>query len=711
MSTARIGLGLIGRPPIAAATRMRIQIFPVMATLSRLQELCDRQFNDFIPPSVAIFRPALPMVFCGILHYPDMGGRLTWQTGSLSQNELYFLVPLERYRKVDGREEFVELGATTPYIFVDNPESVAAARERFGMPKELAEFTTDFRDLPWDVGTQRYLRIGGWEPSTNGHRLGPLLDVVYSTSTPCTPGTRDDDLPRPTTRFGLLEWSKFAENVKLLAERTFGAETIDGILRRIQTYFSLVQTTQAISLFSLRQFADPEDVRRARYSDLIAFRMQVADLQSLGLLGNGPFLSHFQLRLRRTELRPIAKVLGLRVSQRTSESAGGTSESYEAIDALVPFYAQADTDLTTAERLCWHHDQGRGGSWHDDAGKLLSPPVAGRFNTHFGPSGASFLQPQADVPVLDLRYLMLAARRKSVERLLAKMLPAETPLKIAVAGRNREVTGLRLLFTRSRLGPWRHRGELVWNDGTYLSIAIPVVANTGTGTFNANFMIQEFCNNPFTVQSMRAMLGEPTNHARFVPGDAGWFASTRALTTELALSTMAVDRTSSGASVVWSSLLDVLSVDSEDLGGLCLGPDAVRDLREEIWPLVSQILPSISVGHIPSPSSPNRSLLDRVMVTSFLEDPLERRATRPDASGRQRVVRFYENVTYPLASRTGLLALDESSPLGSKIARLPSMGGTFAIPVIAAGEAVTRVRIDRFEIISETVPQRRARSA
>lgn len=687
---------------------MRIQIFPMMATLSRLQELCDQQFNNVIPPSVAIFRPALPMVFCGILHYPDMTGQIAYQTGTMSQNEMYFLVPLERYRLINGKEEFVELGATTAYIFVDNAESVAAARERFGMPKELAQFSTDFSTLPWDVGSQRYLRIGAWEPSANGVCVGPLLEVTYSTPSLDPTVLRDNDVTRPTTGAGPLEWLKLAEDTRTLLGRQFDSATIDGMVNRLKAYAGLLSSSQQVSLFSLRQFADPTDPQRARYSDLIAFRMSVVDVQALGFLGQGPLASQFQLHLRQSDLRPIAKTLGLRVSQRTTAHLNGLLDSFDAIDALLPFYTQTDTDLMSVERLCWQHDRGHGAPWRDETGKALGPSFPGVFNTFLGQSGAAFLQPQAQLPTLDLKYLMVAARRATLGRLIQRMLPSDSPLRITVAGNHPEVAALRLLFTRSRPGPWRHRGELMWNDGTYLSIAIPVIAESATGKLEANFMLQELADNPFTVQSMRAMLGEPTNHATFKDGKGGWFSSTHDLTCELSVSVMGIDRTANGAALVNSPLLDVLTAESDDVGAMCLTPDALHDLRENLWPRIGAVLPSISVGHVPSPRDPTKSILDRLMISYFREDTVQPIPPRAEIGGRQHVLRLYGNELYPIARQTGLLALDDDCELGSKIVRLGAIGDCDSIPVIAAAEGVSQIRLENFEILSESGPDWRA---
>lgn len=680
--------------PVAGATRVRAQIFPLLATMDRLQQLCDEIFNDHVPDTIAIFRPALPLVLCGVLDYPDMGDALPLQTGSLSQKELYFLVPLERYRRVGDRVELVELACTTPYIFVDNAESVASARERFGMNKEIADFSTDWQDLPWEIGTQRYLRLDGYEPSFDGQRRVRLLDILYADRIPAAIGTRDDDLPLPVGAFSNpLEWFQVLLDAssRLGDANTFNPQSV---LARMRAYFDLLRLTQTLNLYSLRQFPDPQNPEFARYQDLIAFRMRVADVQSGGLLYP---LRQFELRIRKTELRPIVKRLGLRVSQRMSNDAGGEREQFESVSAVCPVFGQCDVDLLNAERVAWQYSSGDFEPWYDDDNVPHGTPNRPKFNTYLGTSSDAFLDPDGATPTLDLKFLLLAARRDRLVELIRSSIPAEAEeyLRVSLVSKG-DYSGVRFLFSKSRPRSKDDAATLLWSDGDYLSISIPVEVETRDGKFLANYFLQDFSNNPFMVTSMRAMLGEPTTQADFTPGDGGWFSTSRPSASVLTLSTLTLERNGSTAEVEPRRLLDVLVADGPDpIAGLLSAGE--RDvLSEAIWPHVFRILPGLAVGHIPWAHRPDRSILDRVMVMNYAGLETFQRVETP--SRRQHAIRFHDSLSFPLVDQLGLVTL-------------PREGRTATAPVVAYGEAVSQVRVDEFRILAETTALRIERRA
>jgi hypothetical protein len=134
MSGASSWKGPIQGRRLASAVGMEIQTFALAARPEALAETLDDWINAFVPPEVAIFRPLVPAVMCSLLHYPHMGDAFAWETGVLSQNEMYFAIPVGRWRREAGGERLVEVGVVTPYIFVDNAESAAVGRSRFGYP-------------------------------------------------------------------------------------------------------------------------------------------------------------------------------------------------------------------------------------------------------------------------------------------------------------------------------------------------------------------------------------------------------------------------------------------------------------------------------------------------------------------------------------------------------------------------------------------------
>lgn len=116
------------------------RVFPLRAYDHALQRLCDTYLNLF--PEQVYFRPSAPYVLLTLLNY----GRMSYSTetaahyGWVSQNEVYFGVPLDWGRLENGRWTPLGSGVVTPFIFVDQPWSIEVGREVYGWPKEPAEF-------------------------------------------------------------------------------------------------------------------------------------------------------------------------------------------------------------------------------------------------------------------------------------------------------------------------------------------------------------------------------------------------------------------------------------------------------------------------------------------------------------------------------------------------------------------------------------------
>lgn len=672
---------------------MRVQVFPLLARLRALQRFCDEWFNDHVPPQVAVFRPALPVVFCTVLQYPELGGELPWRTGSLSQNEVYFLVPLERYQDVDGQLRFVEPAVTTPYIFVDNPESTVSGRERFGMPKQDAVFSAG-RGLPWPTGAQQYMSISGWEPSVAGHRLGPLLDIVRHP--PFTPaaGVRDDDFLLPPS--GRPSLTTMLRLVPMLADAVGGAlgPATSDVVERVRAYLAALWNERRINLFSLRQFADPLDPERARYQDLVSFRMQVTDVQGLGLLGRNLLRPELSLLVYRSEIRPIVRRLGLVVRQRHS----GThyAEALEVLDSFLPFYAQTDVELLESRRLCWRaYDSTH---WQDEDGGRLAPTPRPVFNRGLGPSAAAYLENQAEPAILDVKFMMLPARRRAVMRVVQQIMPHGAPYDVEPLGTG-ELAAIRVLAYHSRPRGPSEQEALMWMDGTYLSISVPVTLHGRGEPCAATLMLHDFASNTFMVQGLRETLAGPTSHAQFDFGVHGWFSTTHPVAPVFGVSTMTLERSATGAKVVPSPLLDVLAgeVPAADT---VIARQEIERLRKEVWPTLSTILPVVSIGAIGSPSSIEETVSRRLSLTIFEPPVLLGEGRSHDHSHVPHVIRFHTSESYPIVDRLGLLAYPERSPLAMHLQE-GLVGQIHAVPVLAYAEIAMRLPEQQLEVLWE----------
>ena len=109
------------------------QIFPLKASMNRLQEFCDSYLNlgEDLP---LYFKPAVPWVLMQVVDYGQMA-TTSKNLGWFSQHELAFGVPLRCYKKEKNEWVFVDWAMVFPFIFVDNPLSLSGGRKIYGWSK------------------------------------------------------------------------------------------------------------------------------------------------------------------------------------------------------------------------------------------------------------------------------------------------------------------------------------------------------------------------------------------------------------------------------------------------------------------------------------------------------------------------------------------------------------------------------------------------
>ncbi len=114
------------------------QIFPLKASMNRLQEFCDSYLNldEDLP---LYFKPAAPWVLMQVVDYGEMA-TTSRNLGWFSQHELAFGVPLRCYKKEKNEWVFVDWAMVFPFIFVDNPLSMSGGRKIYGWSKSGIKF-------------------------------------------------------------------------------------------------------------------------------------------------------------------------------------------------------------------------------------------------------------------------------------------------------------------------------------------------------------------------------------------------------------------------------------------------------------------------------------------------------------------------------------------------------------------------------------------
>src|SRR5271156_4004141 len=142
------------------------QIFPLKASMNRLQEFCDSYLNldEDLPLH---FKPAVPWVFMQVVDYGQMA-TTSRNLGWFSQHELAFGVPLRCYKREKDEWVFVDWAMVFPYIFVDNPLSMSGGRKIYGWSK--SEIKIDDSPSILEAGSAR--RLVGISLVTAGTNYG-----------------------------------------------------------------------------------------------------------------------------------------------------------------------------------------------------------------------------------------------------------------------------------------------------------------------------------------------------------------------------------------------------------------------------------------------------------------------------------------------------------------------------------------------------------
>jgi hypothetical protein len=115
------------------------RVFPLRANLDALQQLCNAYLN-FVPPEVGRFRAVVPYAYLAILDYGQIAETIK-PLGWFAQVEVFFCVPVEWYRVINGKWLFHDWAVFTPYIYVSDDFSVPMGRMVYGFPKALARLT------------------------------------------------------------------------------------------------------------------------------------------------------------------------------------------------------------------------------------------------------------------------------------------------------------------------------------------------------------------------------------------------------------------------------------------------------------------------------------------------------------------------------------------------------------------------------------------
>jgi hypothetical protein len=405
------------RPPFQF-TGVTARVFPLKANMARLAAFCDAYVNMDIPPEIVHYRPALPYVYLMVLDYGSMSSASmhAQNVGWVAQHEVAFTVPLERWRKENGKLVFKDWACVSPFIFVDDEMSLTTGREVYGWPKVAG--TVDASVSLWASHPLAGSRVFSFSTQVFPHvyagkseqaRVLLTIDADPTLSYARLPVDAGNawspwNALAQATRSSLSLMGQAADLVWALPVRGFRTDRSLGALKAMGTraagYLARLGPpllAERLGLpavgasgppglsfdnITVKQFRDAQEPDRACYKALVRSRMGVERINRSGLLGDANLLrgdtsGGYTIRVHRYGSQPIIQSLGIEVT-RSEEMGEGTHVS--VLKPVFPFWNDVDLYYGAGELVCsriYTHGAPGSNGWVDAQPPAdTAPPVA-----------------------------------------------------------------------------------------------------------------------------------------------------------------------------------------------------------------------------------------------------------------------------------------------------------------------------------------------
>ena len=414
------------------------QIYPLRASMTRLQEFCDGYLN-LDEHSPIHFKPAAPWVLMQVVDYGKMASS-SKNVGWFSQHELAFGVPLQCHKKENGKWVLADWAMVYPFIFVDSPLSMSGGREIYGWSKagiqidptspifepgnarrlvsiSLVTSGSHFRE---GLDSDEFLQIFQRRPFLSAtsaiadvftaipRAIAGSIAAAYSAfeSTVFFPfGYADRDLQ------SLQEMlSRFYGQLNAFAPESFRASPQKGP--------SLERPHQRdgatpFNIVTMKQVRDVGSSPGACFQAIVGSKMQIERTTDAGYLFDplsGDTSGGIYINLLNIAAQPIVQALGIQTNEYSS--VGGKPAS--TLRPLAPFWLKMDLRYGLADYQYWRT--------HTTEWTLGAKPnnVAQRTIPYLGTgSGASEeLSGPYHFPRITFRVLPLRAEKKKLQHLI-----------------------------------------------------------------------------------------------------------------------------------------------------------------------------------------------------------------------------------------------------------------------------------------------------
>jgi len=372
------------KPPFAFKG-LSARIFPLRANLDALQQLCNGYLN-FVPPEVGRFRAVVPYVYLAMLDYGQISEVVT-ALGWFAQVEVFFCVPIEWYKVVNGKWVFHDWAVITPFIYVDDDISVPTGRGVYGFPKALAKvkpaasrWITD----PVAPVTLARVETAVFPKLYQGKRLKSKVFLEVSRDAPMSNFQVPSDLGSP-----IMPWvvasniaqalGGFGRDAMWLAQamRIFpinpgvDAAFVPEMLDRLGPAMAPGGPGFVLNSLNLKQFRRSDAPEKICYQGLTNGRMQMTAFNGGGLLGEertllGDLSGGHTVRLHEYSSLPIVRTLGLDVHRRWREDGIDVAE----LKPVMPFWIDVNVLYHQGINLAWRTLDS---VWKDGTGAQINP--------------------------------------------------------------------------------------------------------------------------------------------------------------------------------------------------------------------------------------------------------------------------------------------------------------------------------------------------
>jgi hypothetical protein len=319
-------------------TGVGMRVFPLRASVSRLNEFCDRLLNGF--PDVAEFRPIDGFVELIVLEYSSITSVEQPAFATYGQTEVFFMVPVMWKERATGKQHFAVI---TPYIFVDNPVSARLGRDLFGWPKEPAWYRRDeVASGPSPGAATQILSIDTEMVSASGTTSSRLLEIDDQPEREWLSFGRKkspDDLP-----LDLGSVLTMCARPWLMADRGFA-------LWRRSLLDIATQPRRPLDMLNvnLKQFPQMDPEQTAAYQALTVTPLRTTRLNGFGLIGErkqllGDPSGGTLVRIYEDPTWPVVTKLGLTYDEASPQSSEPGARMVYRFRPVLPVWCNADFD-------------------------------------------------------------------------------------------------------------------------------------------------------------------------------------------------------------------------------------------------------------------------------------------------------------------------------------------------------------------------------